>query len=145
MNRVIEAAKKVQKNAHAPYSNFKIGAAVETENGDIVVGCNVESSSYGLTTCAERVALGNAISMGHRKFKSMAIVSKNGVSPCGACRQVIWDLCGNIPIVLVDEHGNKKTIQSSELLPLPFDDESLPKPTPSHEDPIPHNSEEKEK
>ncbi|MFQ5754322.1 MAG: cytidine deaminase, partial [bacterium] len=104
-----------------------VGAAVETENGSIISGCNVESSSYGLTTCAERVALASAISQGHTKFKTLAIASSNGAAPCGACRQIIWDLCGDIPIVLIDDEGKETWVESCDLLPHPFDDQDLPR------------------
>ena len=127
MKTVTEAARKVRKNAHAPYSQYKVGAAVETDDGTIISGSNVESSSYGLTTCAERVALGSAVAKGHRKFKSIAVVTQNGAAPCGACRQVIWDLCGDIRIVLVDEKGNETETTAGDLLPDPFDDRSIKK------------------
>jgi len=125
MKDVVTAALQVKSNAHAPYSKYKVGAAVETENGTIVSGCNVESSSYGLTTCAERVALHSAIALGYKKFKTLVIATRNGAAPCGACRQIIWELCGNIPITLIDENGKQVIMNSSELLPHPFDNQSL--------------------
>ena len=125
MKKLINEAKKAQKNAYAPYSNYKVGAAVLTENGEIVIGCNVESSSYGLTCCAERTALYSSIANGYKKFTALAVVTKNGGSPCGACRQVIWDLCGNIPIYITDNDGNIKETTSKELLPSAFDDNML--------------------
>ncbi|MFQ6673544.1 MAG: cytidine deaminase [Fidelibacterota bacterium] len=127
MAAVVEAALGVRKHARAPYSRYAVGAAVETGDGTIVSGCNVESSSFGLTICAERVALGSAVAHGYRSFKSMAVASEDGAAPCGACRQVIWDLCRDIPIVLIDGTGKKTTVRSSELLPRPFDDHNLPK------------------
>ena len=124
-NKLIKTALKMCDVAHAPYSNYQVGAAVETETGEIIGGCNVESSSYGLTCCAERTALFRAISEGHTSFKSLAVVTANGGSPCGACRQVIWDLCGDIPIHICDKKGWVKTLSSSELLPDAFDDSHL--------------------
>tara|TARA_B100000427_G_C15514206_1_gene597515 strand:+ start:1936 stop:2319 length:384 start_codon:yes stop_codon:yes gene_type:complete len=124
-NQVIELAIKMCKKAHAPFSNYRVGAAAEIITGEIVGGCNVESSSYSLTCCAERVALFKAITEGYCKFKSMAIATKNTGMPCGACRQVIWELCGNIPIYICNMHGLVKTIFSSELLPDAFDKNDL--------------------
>jgi cytidine deaminase len=125
MKKLIQAACTAQKNAHAPYSNYKVGAAVLTKNDDIVIGCNVESSSYGLTCCAERTALYSAIAQGHKHFIEFAVVTENGGTPCGACRQVIWDLCGNIPIYISDEDGNIEKTTSKDLLPNAFDSEKL--------------------
>ncbi|MCH8067897.1 MAG: cytidine deaminase [Candidatus Marinimicrobia bacterium] len=127
MKDVVTAALHVKSNAHAPYSKYKVGAAVETEDGTIVSGCNVESSSYGLTACAERVALHSAIAQGYKKFKTLVIATRNGAAPCGACRQIIWELCGNIPITLIDENGKQVIMNSSDLLPHPFDNQSLTK------------------
>ena len=126
MNKdLINIAIKMRINAYAPHSNYKVGAAVETANGKIIGGCNVESSSYGLTCCAERTALYRAIAEGHKFFKSLAVSSNNGAMPCGACRQVIWDLCGNIPIYICDKNSVLKKINSSELLPDAFDNSFL--------------------
>ena len=125
MKKLIQVARTAQKNAHAPYSNYKVGAAVLTKNDDIVTGCNVESSSYGLTCCAERTALYSAIAQGHKHFTELAVVTGNGGTPCGACRQVIWDLCGDIPIFISDEDGNIEKTTSKELLPNAFDSKKL--------------------
>ena len=125
MKILIEAAKKVRKNAHAIYSNYKVGAAVLTIDDSIITGCNVESSSYGLTCCAERVALFSAVANGYNKFKALAVITEDGGTPCGACRQVIWDLCGDIPIYIADENGNIEETTSKELLPNAFDDSSV--------------------
>lgn len=125
MKNLINAAKEVRKNAHAIYSNYRVGAAVLTDDDKIITGCNVESSSYGLSCCAERTALFCAVSEGHHDFKALAIVTKDGGSPCGACRQIIWDLCGDIPIYISDENGNIDKTTSKELLPNAFDDSSL--------------------
>ncbi len=105
-----------------------------TDHGTIITGCNVESSSFGLTACAERVALTAAVARGFRRFKLIVVVSDDGAAPCGACRQVIWDLCGNIPITLMNEEGKQETILSSKLLPKPFDDRNLMKRTHTDRD-----------
>jgi cytidine deaminase len=109
------------------YSNFHVGAALLTENGKVYLGGNIESSSYSLTICAERTALFKAISEGERKFKAIAIASddKNFCTPCGACRQVISDLCGDIDVVLINEKEELKVLKISELLPLAFGNENL--------------------
>jgi cytidine deaminase len=121
MEKLINVARLAQKNSYSPYSKYRVGAAVLTDDDTIVSGCNVESSSYGLTCCAERVAIYSAIAQGHNKFKALAIITKNGGTPCGACRQVIWDLCGDIPIYIVDEKGKIDETTSKELLPKAFD------------------------
>ena len=124
---LIEAATDVRTRAHAPYSKFRVGAAVETEDGGIYTGCNVESASYGLTVCAERVAIWKGISMGETRFKSIAVVvdTDDLTPPCGVCRQIIWEFCGDVPVVLSNLHGNTETIQMSELLPRAFDSKFL--------------------
>ena len=123
--KLIKTAIDMRNKSHSPYSNYRVGAAVETESGKIIGGCNVESSSYGLTCCAERVALYNAISKGYDNFKSMAISTENGGMPCGACRQVIWDLCNDIIIYICNGKELLRTINSSVLLPDAFDESFL--------------------
>ena len=125
MKKLIDAAKLAQSNAHAPYSKYKVGAAILSEDNTIISGCNVESSSYGLTCCAERIAIFSAIAQGHNQFKALAVITHNGGTPCGACRQVIWDLCGNIPIYISDSDGNVDRTSSAKLLPDAFDDKKL--------------------
>ena len=125
MKKLIDAARQVQNNSHSPYSKYKVGAAVLTDDNTIISGCNVESSSYGLTCCAERTALFCAIGKGHKKFKALAVITENGGTPCGACRQVIWELCGDIPIYIADGNGKIDETTSKELLPNAFDDSSL--------------------
>ncbi|MFP4548737.1 MAG: cytidine deaminase [Fidelibacterota bacterium] len=120
-NQAVQAA----KNAHAPYSDFPVGAALLTEAGKTYHGCNVESSSYGLTICAERNAIASAVVQGEKKFKAMAIYSNIGAAPCGACRQVIWDICGDIDIYSIDNKGKVLVYTSAELLPKPFDESQL--------------------
>ncbi len=115
----------MRKRSFAPYSKYRVGSSVETVSGEIFGGCNIESSSYGLTCCAERVALYNAISNGYENFKSMAISTKNGGYPCGACRQIIWELCGNIAIYICNKKEIIKTVKSSKLIPYPFSNSYL--------------------
>ena len=124
---LIDAANDVRENAYAPYSNFKVGAAVETDDGTIYTGCNVESASYGLTVCAERVAIWKGISRGEKKFGRIAVVvdTEELTPPCGVCRQIIWEFCGDVPVILVNLHGKTETVQMSELLPRAFDSKFL--------------------
>ena len=124
-NKLIKKAIKMRDLAIAPFSKYKVGAAVLIETGEIVGGCNIENSSYSLTCCAERVALFKAISEGFTNFKSLAVSTKNGGMPCGACRQVIWDLCGDIPIYICNDISLIQTSQTSELMPQPFDKSKL--------------------
>ncbi len=127
--KLIEAAKEARQKAFAPYSNFHVGAAVELENGEIISGCNVESASYGLTVCGERVAIWKAVSEGKNKFKKIAVVVDTDelTPPCGACRQIIWEFCGDIPVILSNLKGKIQTFQMSELLPHAFDGKFLNK------------------
>jgi cytidine deaminase len=113
--------------SYSPYSRFRVGAALLSKSGKVFTGCNVESSSYGLTICAERTALFKAVSEGHKKFKAIAIASdENGfTSPCGACRQVIFDLAGNIDIILTKKNGETRVIKMDELLPHAFSKKNL--------------------
>jgi len=124
---LIDAAADVRKRAYAPYSNFKVGAAVETEDGAIYTGCNVESASYGLTVCAERVAIWKGISRGVTKFGRIAVVvdTEELTPPCGVCRQIIWEFCGDVPVILANLHGKTETIMMSDLLPRAFDSKFL--------------------
>jgi cytidine deaminase len=127
---LIKLAKEVQKKAHAPYSKFRVGSALLTEDDEVFTGCNIENSSYSLTICAERVAIFKAYSEGKRKFKKIAIVSdsKNFISPCGACRQVLMDLAGEeLEVILTNSMGETKIFKLSELLPLPFGSKDLKK------------------
>ena len=124
-SKLIEAARAARKRAYANYSNFHVGAAVETTSGAIFPGCNVENASYSLTICAERTALFSAIAAGETEFKHLVVATVDGVSPCGACRQVIWELCGDIPITLVDESGTCVETRASELLPHAFSPDDL--------------------
>jgi cytidine deaminase len=120
------AAKEARGNAHAPYSGFQVGAALLGGSGSIYTGVNVESSSYGLSVCAERNAVAAAVAAGEREFPALAIVSKGGVTPCGACRQVLYDICGNIGVILADRNGDVREITDVKaLLPEAFGDKDL--------------------
>ena len=123
MNTLVEAALAAREQAHAPFSQFKVGAALEDENGRIFTGCNIENATYGLTICAERVAVFKAISEGARKFKRIAVAADTDVltPPCGACRQILWEFCGDVEIVLVNPRGKIETYRLKELFPKPFD------------------------
>ena len=120
-NDLIQKAIEMRSQALAPYSNYKVGAAVLTESGKIFGGCNIENSSYSLTICAERVALFKAVSEGETKFKALSVSTNNAGMPCGACRQVIWDICGNIPILICNDNKLITKTESIRLLPMPFD------------------------
>src|SRR5262245_39223705 len=105
--RLLEAAKAAREHAHAIYSGFKVGAALATVDGELIGGCNVENATYGLTVCAERVAIFKAISEGKRKFTRVCVVTdtEQPTSPCGACRQLLWEFCGDIEVVMGNLHG----------------------------------------
>ena len=117
------AALAARANAFAPFSHFLVGAALEDIDGRVHTGCNVENATYGLTVCAERVAVFKAISEGVRKFRRIAIAADTDTltPPCGACRQILWEFCGDIPIILVNPRGKTETYQLKELFPKPFD------------------------
>jgi cytidine deaminase len=123
VDRLVAAARQAREYAVANFSHFKVGAALETESGEIVTGCNVENATYGLTICAERVAIFKALSEGKRAFTRIAVVADttSPTPPCGACRQIIWEFCGDIPVVLANLTEVKATLQIKDLLPLPFD------------------------
>jgi len=120
---LIAAALAVRENAFAPYSKFKVGAALEDTEGRVHTGCNVENATYGLTVCAERNAVFRAISEGVRKFRRIAVVAdtENLTPPCGACRQILWEFCGDVEIVLANLHGKTETYHLKDLFPKPFD------------------------
>ena len=120
-NELVQKAIEMRSQALAPYSNYKVGAAVLTESGKIFGGCNIENSSYSLTICAERVAIFKAVSEGETKFKALSVSTSNAGMPCGACRQVIWDICGNIQVLICDDNSLITKTESIELLPMPFD------------------------
>ena len=120
---LVAAARTARLNAHADYSGFKVGAALETEDGTIVTGCNIENATYGLTLCAERVAMFKAISEGHRSFRRVAIVADtdNPTPPCGACRQILWEFGGDLEVILANLQRETGRFGMSTLLPVPFD------------------------
>jgi cytidine deaminase len=123
MNTLIAAAIEARQNAHAPFSKFRVGAAVEDASGRIHTGCNIENATYGLTVCAERVAVFKAISEGARGFKRVAVVADTETltPPCGACRQILWEFCGDVEIVLANLGGKSEMLRLGELFPRPFD------------------------
>ena len=120
---LIKSAKQARENAHARFSSFKVGAALRTAQGMIFGGCNVENATYGLTLCAERVAIFKAISEGERHFDAIAVVTDGDplTPPCGACRQLIWEFCGDVPVVMANLKGKVEVIRMSALFPKPFD------------------------
>jgi cytidine deaminase len=126
---VVQAAREVRERAFAPYSGFKVGAALETTGGDIVIGCNVENATYGLTICAERSAIFRAIADGRkpREFTRVVVVADTAepTPPCGACRQLLWEFCGDIEVVLANLERITARYRMKDLLPVPFDDHFL--------------------
>lgn len=118
-----QAALAARERAHAPFSNFLVGAAIESLDGRIFGGCNVENSSYGLTMCAERTAIFRAVAEGAKRFKRVAVVADTETltPPCGACRQVLWDLCGDVEVILFNLQGQSETFRLRDLLPRAFD------------------------
>ena len=119
----IAAARRARRHAQAAYSGFKVGAALETADGTIITGCNIENATYGLTVCAERVAMFKALSEGHRRFRRIAIVADTAepTPPCGACRQILWEFGGDLEVVLANLRRETGRHALRELLPLPFD------------------------
>jgi cytidine deaminase len=123
LQELLETAKVARLKSIAPFSNFLVGAAVKTEDGKVYIGCNIESASYGLTVCAERVAIWKALSEGERHFTELAIVAdtESLTPPCGTCRQIIWEFAKNATIVLGNLHGETQVVSIRELLPRAFD------------------------
>ena len=120
---LISAAIQVRENAHAPFSKFRVGAAVEDDQGRIHTGCNVENATYGLTICAERVAIFKAVSEGARGFTRIAVLADTDrlTPPCGACRQILWEFCGDVEIVLANLSGRTENVRLGALFPRAFD------------------------
>jgi cytidine deaminase len=120
---LIEAAREAREHAHAAFSKFKVGAALETADGQVIGGCNIENATYGLTICAERVAMFKALSEGHRRFVRIAIIADTDAPtpPCGACRQILWEFGGDLQVLLANLKEPKGHFQLKDLLPLPFD------------------------
>ena len=123
MDRLSQLAIAAREHAHAPFSKFRVGAALEDSSGAIHSGCNVENATYGLTICAERVAVFKAISEGARQFRRIAIAADTEqlTPPCGACRQILWEFCGDIEITLLNLSGKSELLRLKDLFPRPFD------------------------
>ena len=126
-SKLVTAARRARRHAHAAYSGFKVGAALETTTGLFITGCNVENATYGLTVCAERVAMFKAISDGHRKFRRIAVAfdTSGPTPPCGACRQILWEFGGDRELILANTRKETGRHRLSELLPHPFDERNL--------------------
>jgi cytidine deaminase len=120
---LLAAARRARDRAHAPFSHFKVGAALEAADGTVFTGCNIENATYGLTICAERVAMFKALSDGHRQFTRVAIVSDTHAPtpPCGACRQILWEFGGDLEIILGNLERETGRFKLSDLFPHPFD------------------------
>jgi cytidine deaminase len=120
---LLEAAIKARENAHAPYSKFKVGAALESIDGRVFTGCNIENATFGLTICAERVAVVKALSEGVTAFRRIAVAADTETltPPCGACRQILWEFCGDTEIILTNLHGKVETMRLSVIFPRAFD------------------------
>ena len=121
--RLVAAARAARRHAQARYSGFQVGAALECADGTIVTGCNIENATYGLTVCAERVALWKALSEGQTSFVRVAVVADTDrpTPPCGACRQLLWEYCGDVEIVLASLDAETGRHRLADLLPMPFD------------------------
>lgn len=122
---LVAAARQVRERAYVPYSHFAVGAALHALDGTIYTGCNVENASYGLTICAERNAIARAVAEGVRRFDMIAVVTENGVTPCGACRQVLAEFGPEMTVVIEDLHGNRRQYTMRELLLDGFGPEHL--------------------
>lgn len=120
---LVAAARRARRHAVAPYSGFKVGAALETADRRVITGCNIENATYGLTLCAERVAMFTALAAGHRRFRRVAVVADTGdpTPPCGACRQILWEFGGDLEVILANLRRETGRHRLSDLLPLPFD------------------------
>ena len=120
---LVERARAARLGAVADYSHFKVGAAIETTSGEIITGCNIENATYGLTICAERVAIYKALSDGHRAFRRLVVVADTPepTPPCGACRQIIWEFAGDVEVILANLHDVTARHEMRNLLPAPFD------------------------
>ncbi len=123
MSDLVAIARQARERARAEYSHFKVGAALETADGQVITGCNIENATYGLTICAERVAVFKALSEGHETFTRIAVVAdtEEPTPPCGPCRQILWEFAGDIEVILANLHEEKGRYRLRDLLPLPFD------------------------
>src|SRR5260370_22018139 len=124
---LILAARQARENAHARYSNCRVGASLRATSGRIFGGCNVENATYGLTVCAERIAIFKAISEGERGFDVISVVTDTETltPPCGACRQLIWEFCGDVPVILANLTDKTEIFHMPERFPKPFDSSNL--------------------
>ncbi len=122
-SELIRAARQARRHARAAFSKFKVGAALETADGTVITGCNIENATYGLTICAERVAMFKALSDGHRRFRRIVIVADTSAPtpPCGACRQILWEFGGDLEVILANLRRETGRHRLSALLPIPFD------------------------
>jgi cytidine deaminase len=122
-SKLVAAARRARRHARADFSGFTVGAALETAAGVIVTGCNIENATYGLTMCAERVAMFTALSQGHRRFRRIAVVANTAAAtpPCGACRQILWEFGGDLDVILANPRRELARYRLSELFPVPFD------------------------
>ncbi len=120
---LVDAARRAREQAMARFSGFKVGAALEAVDGTIITGCNIENATYGLTVCAERVAMFKALSEGHREFRRVAVVAdtREPTPPCGACRQILWEFGGDLEVLLANLTHDTGVHRLKDLLPLPFD------------------------
>jgi cytidine deaminase len=127
LSAMVALAREARELGHAPKSRFKVGAALKTRAGEIVTGCNIENASYGLTLCAERIAVFKAVSEGLSDFEAIVVVadSKRLTAPCGPCRQILWEFCGDIWVQMSTTKGRTRVMRLRDLLPLPFDGRSL--------------------
>ncbi|MCO6450178.1 MAG: cytidine deaminase [Caldilineales bacterium] len=127
---LLDAAVAAREKAYVPYSNYRVGAALLLEDGRVITGCNVENAAYPAGLCAERVAIFKAVSEGRMKFRALAVVTANGGSPCGMCRQVMREFAPDMPVFIADVSGNVRRTSVSELLPDSFGPEDLGYPQP---------------
>jgi cytidine deaminase len=128
LDSLVAAASDARTRASVPYSGFAVGAALRAEDGTVYTGCNVENASYGLTVCAERNAVFHAVAQGARRFDVVAIVTSNGVSPCGACRQVLAEFGPHMTVILASPGGEPRLYTLDQLLPAAFLPDQLPEP-----------------
>lgn len=124
---LIASATAAREQAYAPYSNFKVGAALMSKSGHVYTGCNVENATYGPSICAERTAVVKAVSEGEREFEAIAVVTENGVSPCGICRQVMMEFAPDMTVIIADTQGNTRVTTVRDLLPDGFTPDQLPR------------------
>ncbi len=126
-DQLIASAAVARERAYAPYSNFKVGAALKGKSGRVYTGCNVENAAYGPSMCAERTAIFKAVSEGEREFEAIAVVTENGASPCGSCRQVMMEFAPDMAVIIADTQGRVRVTTVRDLLPDGFTPEHLPR------------------